>query len=44
MLLKIVVFHMHKVLHIYRQQGEGETLGHRVWTEGGKPSERWRRP
>jgi hypothetical protein len=35
--LEIVVFYMHKVLHIYRQQEEGKTLYHRVWT-GGKAS------
>jgi hypothetical protein len=32
--LEIVVFHIHKVLHIYREQGEGKTLDHRVWTGG----------
>jgi hypothetical protein len=32
--LEIVVFHIHKVLHIYREQGEGKTLDHRVWTRG----------
>jgi hypothetical protein len=35
MLLEILLFHMHKVLHIYRQQGEGKTLDHMVWIGGG---------
>jgi hypothetical protein len=44
MSLEILVFlHMHKVLHIYRQQEEGKTLDHKVWT-GGKASESWWRP